>query len=122
MGVRLALMAVFGERDTTQRDTRFNSDSLTAVSLISLLPFPVLGLDANGTICESNGVLERELGLAHTLEGRTLAESVEKSAGDPVGRELVRNELDNPVVRLTFTGTADPKPRTFYVIRDGASL
>ena len=86
------------------------------MSLISLLPFPVLGLDTRGAICESNGALERELGLAYSLTGRMLAESVEKDAGEVVDRILGRGELDGPVVQLTFTGTENPKPRTFYVI------
>ena len=88
------------------------------MSLISLLPFPVLGLDTQGNFCESNGALERELGLDHSLEGRSLAESVEKDAGDLVDRILGRGELEKPVVQLTFTGAGDPKPRTFYVIAE----
>jgi signal transduction histidine kinase/CheY-like chemotaxis protein len=109
-------MTLTGEHDTTQRDTRFDSDSSTSVSFISLLPFPVLGLDTQGTICESNGALERELGLDHSLQGRSLAESVEKDAGDLVDRILGRGDLEKPVVQLTFTGAGTPKPRTFYVI------
>jgi signal transduction histidine kinase/CheY-like chemotaxis protein len=109
-------MTLTGEHDITQRDTRFDSDSSTSVSFISLLPFPVLGLDTQGTICESNGALERELGLGHSLQGRSLAESVEKDAGDLVDRILGRGDLEKPVVQLTFTGAGTPKPRTFYVI------
>ncbi len=87
------------------------------MSFISLLPFPVLGLDRKGTILESNGALERELGLAQSARGRALADCLE-NAGDVVDRILGRNELDRPVVQLTFTGSPDPKPRTFYVIAE----
>ncbi len=111
-------MAIVGEHDITQRDTPFDANPSTSVSFISLLPFPVLGLDAQGIFCESNGALERELGLDHSLEGRSLAESVETDAGDLVDRILGRGELEKPVVQLTFMGPGDPKPRTFYVIAE----
>jgi len=102
------------------RTTRYvlQYDSLTSVSFISLLPFPVLGLDQQGCIRESNGSLERELGLGHSLEGRTLVESLEGGVGDVVDQILGKTELDRPVVQLTFAGTANPKSRTFYVIAE----
>jgi signal transduction histidine kinase/CheY-like chemotaxis protein len=88
------------------------------VSSISFLPFPVLGLDEKGTIRESNGALERELGIEHSLQGRTLADCLEKDAEAVTEQILGKRELDTPVVELTFTSTPDPKPRTFYVIVD----
>jgi signal transduction histidine kinase/CheY-like chemotaxis protein len=88
------------------------------VSFISLLPFPVLGLDQQGCIRESNGSLERELELGYSLEGRTLVEALEGGVGDVVDQILGKSELDRPVVQLTFAGTANPKSRTFYVIAE----
>jgi signal transduction histidine kinase/CheY-like chemotaxis protein len=88
------------------------------VSFISLLPFPVLGLDQEGCIRESNGSLERELELGYSLEGRTLVEALEGGVGDVVDQILGKSELDRPVVQLTFAGTANPKSRTFYVIAE----
>lgn len=88
------------------------------MSFISLLPFPVLGLDQQGCIRESNGSLERELELGYSLEGRTLVEALEGGVGDVVDQILGKSELDRPVVQLTFAGTANPKSRTFYVIAE----
>ena len=85
---------------------------------ISLLPFPVLGLDEKGTIRESNGALERELGIGHSLQGRALADCLEKDAEALTEQILGKRELDTPVVELTFASTPEPKPRTFYVIAD----
>jgi len=94
------------------------TDPSTAVSFISLLPFPVFELDDQGCILESNGVLERELGLAHSLRGRTLIDSLERGQDEAVERILSRDETEKDVVQLNFSGASEPKPRTFYVIVD----
>ncbi|MEP7064388.1 MAG: response regulator [Gemmatimonadota bacterium] len=86
------------------------------MSFISLLPFPVLGLDDKGNIRESNGALERELELESSLNGQLLLDCLEKGSGNVVERILGRSELEKPVVQLTFVGPRQSKSRTFYVI------
>jgi signal transduction histidine kinase/CheY-like chemotaxis protein len=88
------------------------------VNFISLLPFPILGVDEQGTIRESNGALERELGLNQTLQGRSLAEVHEKSAPESIADEMWRQDSDNPVLKLAFANANTVQARTFYVIRD----
>ena len=88
------------------------------MSFISLLPFPVLELDEQGVIRESNGVLERELGITHSLQNRTLIDSLGDESKDVVEGILGRGELVNTVVQLTFSDAASPRPRTFYVIAE----
>jgi signal transduction histidine kinase/CheY-like chemotaxis protein len=88
------------------------------VHFISRLPFPVLGIDETGTILESNGALERELGLGHSLQGKSIASSLSDGSDDAI--ELIHGDRanENPVVQLAFAG-APSRPRTFYVIVDG---
>lgn len=87
---------------------------------ISGLPFPVLGIDNKGTICESNGALEREVGLDHSLYGGSMAESLAKGSEEMIQLILGADAGENRVVQLAFAG-ADLKPRTFYVIVDGGT-
>jgi signal transduction histidine kinase/CheY-like chemotaxis protein len=88
------------------------------VSFISQLPFPVLGLDDEGCIRESNGLLERELELAHSLASHMLTDALEKGTDEVVEQILGRGAPEPHLVQLAFIGTANPKPRTFYVIVD----
>ncbi len=85
---------------------------------ISRLPFPVLAIDEKGTIRESNGALERELGLEHSLQRRSVAESVVKESEEAIRLVLEGTSSESPVVQLAF-GEARSNPRTFYVIADG---
>jgi signal transduction histidine kinase len=88
------------------------------VDIISGLPFPVLGIDKTGTICESNGALERELGLDRSLYGRSLSETLVDGSEDAIRLILDGGAGESPVVQLAFAG-ASSRTRTFYVIVDG---
>jgi signal transduction histidine kinase/CheY-like chemotaxis protein len=88
------------------------------VNFISLLPFPILGIDEQGTIRESNGALERELELNQPLQGRSLADVLDKSAPESIADEMWRQDSNNSVVRLAFANANTVQARTFYVIRD----
>ncbi|HLB08913.1 MAG TPA: ATP-binding protein [Gemmatimonadaceae bacterium] len=85
---------------------------------ISGLPFPVLGIDEKGTICESNGTLEREVGQDHSLHGRSLAESLVQGSEQTIDLILGARAGENRVVQLAFAGV-NSKPRTFCVIVEG---
>ncbi|MFI5243547.1 MAG: sensor histidine kinase, partial [Gemmatimonadales bacterium] len=85
---------------------------------MSGLPFPVLGIDKKGTICESNGSLERELGLDHSLHGRSIDQSLVKGSEKSIESILREHVGEHPVVQLTFD-VPNTRPRTFYVIVDG---
>ena len=85
---------------------------------ISGLPFPVLGIEEKGTICESNGALEREAGEDHALHGRSLAETLAEGFEGTLELILGTRAGENRVVQLAFAGLTS-KPRTFYVIVDG---
>lgn len=87
---------------------------------IARLPFPVLGIDEKGTIRESNGALERELGLAGTLENHSIAESLAPGSEDAVKVILGDAALESPVVQLIFA-PGHGSPRTFHVTVDGAT-
>ncbi len=87
---------------------------------IARLPFPVLGIDEKGTICESNGALEREIGLDHSLHGRSIVESLVKGSEEAIESILGHGVGESPVVQLAFAG-AISNPRTFYVIVDGGT-
>jgi signal transduction histidine kinase/CheY-like chemotaxis protein len=86
---------------------------------ISRLPFPVLGVDEKGKICESNGALERELGLDHSLENQTISDRLCEGSNDAIELILGNAANQSPVVQLSFRESSS-KPRTFYVIVDGA--
>ena len=88
------------------------------MNFISLLPFPILGVDEQGTIRESNGALERELGLNQPLQGRSLPDVLDKTAPESIAEEFWRHDSDNPVVKLAFANANIVQARTFYVIRD----
>jgi len=88
------------------------------VHFISGLPFPVLGIDEKGTICESNGTLEREVGQDHSLHGRSLAESLVQGSEQTIDLILGARAGENRVVQLAFAGV-NSKPRTFCVIVEG---
>ena len=88
------------------------------MDFISRLPFPVLGVDKKGTIRESNGALERELGLGHSLQNKSIAESVSEGSDAAIGVILDDGASESPVVQLAFAGAVS-HPRTFYVIVDG---
>jgi len=91
------------------------------VSFISLLPFPVLGIDHAGIICESNQALERELGVDGSFEGQSLATIVDESTRDAAERVIREHAVDEPVVQLAFAANADGRTRTFYVVLDGST-
>jgi len=88
------------------------------VHFISRLPFPVLGIDETGTILESNGALERELGLGHSLQDKSIAGSLSEGSERAIGLILGDSATESPVVQLAFAGAVS-NPRTFYVIVDG---
>jgi signal transduction histidine kinase len=88
------------------------------VNFISLLPFPVLGIDHAGIICESNDVLERELGVSGSLSGQPLASIVDESTRDAAERVIRETSVDDPVIQLCFQASADRRARTFYVVVD----
>ena len=85
---------------------------------ISCLPFPVLGVDTKGTIRESNGALERELGLGHSLEHQSIADSIVEGSDEAIALILGDPIAGAAVVQLTFS-EGSSKPRTFYIIVDG---
>ncbi len=87
---------------------------------IARLPFPVLGIDENGTIHESNGALERELGLSGTLQNHSIAESLAPGSESAVETILGDAAYQSPVVQLSFAGS-NGSPRTFHVTVDGAT-
>jgi len=78
----------------------------------------VLGIDEKGTICESNGTLEREVGQDHSLHGRSLAESLVQGSEQTIDLILGARAGENRVVQLAFAGV-NSKPRTFCVIVEG---
>ena len=80
----------------------------------------MLGIDEKGTICESNGALEREMGLDHSLHGRSIVESLVKGSEEAIESVLGNGAGESPVVQLAFAG-AISNPRTFYVIVDGGT-
>ena len=85
---------------------------------MSRLPFPVVGIDEKGTIRESNGALERELGLGHSLERQAIADSLVVGSDEVISQILGDTAHASPVVQLAFA-EASAKSRTFYVIVDG---
>ncbi|MBA2685723.1 MAG: response regulator [Gemmatimonadaceae bacterium] len=87
---------------------------------LSRLPFPVLEVDENGTIRESNGALEREVGLSGSLEHQRLAECLAEGSKPAIDVILGDTAPESPVVQLAFA-EASAKPRTFYVIVDGST-
>ena len=78
----------------------------------------MLGIDEKGTICESNGTLEREVGQDHSLHGRSLAESLVQGSEQTIDLILGARAGENRVVQLAFAGV-NSKPRTFCVIVEG---
>ena len=88
------------------------------MNLISLLPFPVLGIDSAGMIRESNEALERELGVGESFVGRSLATIVDESTREAAQRVIREHAVGKPVVQLSFVANADARPRTFHVVVD----
>jgi signal transduction histidine kinase/CheY-like chemotaxis protein len=86
---------------------------------ISLLPFPVLGVDDQGIITESNGALERELGLAESLRGQSLAARVDESTRRAAESVAEGDSDAHPVLRLSFRGPDGSGARTFHLVVDG---
>ena len=77
-----------------------------------------MGIDHRGTICESSGALERELGLRDSLVGRTLTESLVEGSEKAIELVLGDGASESPVVQLAFAGS-ESHFRTFYVVVDG---
>src|SRR5918911_4607002 len=66
-----------GMREPPADETRRTERTGGTVLPISILPFPALRLDQNGVVIESNGELERELGIAPSaLVSRRFADCV----------------------------------------------
>src|SRR5690349_9657633 len=104
----------------TMMDTRVGDDAdlpwphRGAALPIEMLPFPVLRLDDAGCVLDSNGVLERELGLdADTLRSHRLADHVDRDAIDTLATLTDPDRDHDAVLRLAFRGS----PRTFYLAR-----
>ena len=91
------------------------------MNFISLLPFPVLGIDPAGIIRESNRALERELALGSSLVGQSLANIVDESTREDAARAIRKTMPDGLVVHLCFTGSATARARTFFVVQDGST-
>jgi signal transduction histidine kinase len=91
------------------------------VNFISLLPFPVLGIDHAGIISQSNDVLERELGVSGSLSGQPLASIVHESTREAAERVVREHSVNEPVIQLRFQASAERRPRTFYVVVDGST-
>ena len=87
---------------------------------ISRLPFPVLGIDEKGTICESNGELERELGLSRSVEGHAIGETLVEGSEQTTESILQTAGDSGRVVHLAFAGESS-KPRTFYLVEEGST-
>ena len=90
----------------------------TTVNFIALLPFPVLGIDDQATIRESNGALERELGLDQPLQGRNLQDVLDPATPKSANELMHKHGADNPIVQLKFADSSAATARTFYVISD----
>src|SRR5690348_10458153 len=81
---------------------------------IEMLPFPVLRLDDAGCVVDSNGVLERELGLpSDGLRAHPLHEHVDAATADALAILSGPDRDRDTVLRFSFRGTA----RTFYLAR-----
>ena len=88
---------------------------------ISLLPFPVLGIDPAGIICESNDALERELGVRESLIGQPLTAIVDEDTREAAARVLDGHAHEEPVVQLCFAARPSGHTRTFYIVPDGTT-
>ncbi len=115
MGVRLALLVKLMEANTPQRDTNRLTPADELVP-IALLPFPVLGVDDRGVITESNGALERELGLGHSLRGQALVSSVQESTRQAAAEAPEGDSSAHPVLQLCFARSSGGLMRTFYLV------
>ncbi|HEX6966251.1 MAG TPA: ATP-binding protein [Gemmatimonadaceae bacterium] len=81
---------------------------------IEMLPFPVLRLDDAGCVVDSNGVLERELGLPPDgLRAHPLREHVDAATADVLATLSDSDRDRDTVLHVSFRGTA----RTFYLAR-----
>ncbi|MGH7719782.1 MAG: ATP-binding protein [Gemmatimonadaceae bacterium] len=89
-----------------------------------LLPFPVLLLDAAGRVVESNGALEREIGVpAGTLLGHPLLELVDEQGKRALGEVLGPSSAPARAVELRFpAGLVRHPPRAFTPVRRGELL
>ncbi|HEY7861198.1 MAG TPA: ATP-binding protein, partial [Gemmatimonadaceae bacterium] len=86
---------------------------------ISLLPFPVLGIDAEGIIRESNEALERELGVGAPLTGQPLTAIVDEDTREVAARVIGAHAAGEPVVQLRFAASPHGLTRTFYIVPEG---
>jgi signal transduction histidine kinase/CheY-like chemotaxis protein len=84
----------------------------------SLLPFPVLELELNGVIHESNGSLERELGLDHSLQGQSIADQLTDESAGAIRNLLAGSASESPAIQLSFAKSSASHTRTFHVIAD----
>jgi signal transduction histidine kinase/ActR/RegA family two-component response regulator len=86
---------------------------------IAILPFPILQLDAAGTVLSSNGMLERELALpADALCSHPLAEAVDERSRARLADALEeRGSARDTLLQLSFAGGARDVGRTFYLLR-----
>jgi signal transduction histidine kinase/ActR/RegA family two-component response regulator len=86
---------------------------------IAILPFPVLQLDAAGTVLTSNGMLERELALPEdALRSRPLAEAVAEGSRARLADVLAdHGSARDTLLQLSFAGAARDVGRTFYLLR-----
>ncbi len=80
----------------------------------------MLGIDETGTIRESNGTLERELGLGHSLDRQPLAACLLEGSESAIAMILGVTASESPVVQLAFAGPSTSS-RTFYVVVDGSN-
>jgi signal transduction histidine kinase/DNA-binding response OmpR family regulator len=87
---------------------------------LSMLPFPVLRLNAGGTVMETNGVLERDLGLDETaLRGAPFLDLVTPEQRDGLARLLATPE-DPQTLQVSFRTDRSAQRRTISLIqRDG---
>lgn len=103
---------------TTPRSARGQGRAANASVRTEVLPFPVLRIDDQGRIIESNGVLEKELEVeTHSLIHRSLRDVVSDDSGAEIDRALSTSEPDQ-LVRLAFTAAPGRLPRSFFFIQE----
>ncbi len=84
---------------------------------LSMLPFPVIRLDATGAVMETNGVLERDLGLdASALRGSSVLDLVAPDDRDMLAAALASLE-DAQTVQVGFRNDRLARRRTISLIQ-----
>ena len=102
---------------TTAENSRGQGRDANASVRTEVLPFPVLRIDDQGCIIESNGVLEQELGSGMTsLISVSLRDIVGPDTVAEIDRILSKPDTDQ-VARLSFKATPSRLWRSFFFIQ-----